>query len=322
MRFSSSRHEIAPAEFCDCADPVPVGVVCEGHEVLLLDDKGVSVAPGEIGQIVVRSEQLSPGYWRNPALTAAKFRPDPVGSGTRLFYTGDLGRFRPDGALEHCGRLDFMVKIRGFRVEPEAIASALKEHPAVVECVVVANAATEHDPRLVAYYAVKNLPGPTTQELRTLLAQTLPPYMIPARFVRMAHLPRNMNGKIDRTALPAPDRVRPELETPYVAPRTDLETNIAELWAEALELDLVGVDDNFFALGGDSLSALRIVLQVETFTGRRAPPGFFDRPTVANLAQLCHFRTPQRRRCRPAARSPNRRQQNAKIAAQTRRRCR
>ncbi len=279
-------YEIGEQEFRPTADPVPVGYVCEGHEIILQNEKGEATPPGEIGQIVVRSPYLSPGYWRDPEQTALKFRLDPEGGNRRLFYTGDLGRLRPDGCLEYCGRMDFMVKIRGFRVEPEAINAALMGHPGLLESVVVAESAPGGDPRLIAYFVPRQIPGPTLGELRQRLAQTLPAYMIPARFVRLASLPRNISGKIDRSALPPPGRARPDVASPFIAPQTALQAELASLWAELLELDEVGVEDSFFELGGDSLLALRMILEAEKLVNATVPADYFHHPTIATLAQL------------------------------------
>lgn len=280
-RYIIDRQDIQPT-----ADPVPVGYPCADSEVMIWDEHGQPVARGETGQIVVRSRYLAPGYWRNPELTAAKFLPDPDGGDRRIFLTGDMGRLRPDGCLEHLGRKDLMVKIRGYRVEPEAIEQALLAHPAIHECVVIPRPSLNGELRLVAYLASHQSPGPTASELRALLAQSLPAYMIPARFVYLESLPRNANGKIDRQVLPPPGRTRPELSTSLVAPRTEVEQQLANTWAELLELDEVGVEDNFFELGGDSLSALRVSLHVEEQFNVNVPPDFFREPTVAHLARL------------------------------------
>ena len=215
-----TRHVVTPQDLAKPDEAIPVGESCAGSQVMVVDEQGEPVVTGEKGQIVLRSRFLSLGYWHNPEQTATRYLPDPEGGDQRLFLTGDLGRMRPDGCLEFHGRLDSMLKIRGYRIEPEAIERALLAHPALRDCVVVPRPGSDGQPRLVAYLAPHQKPGPTTSELRDLLAQSLPDYMIPARFVLLDSLPRNTNSKVDRQALPPPGRTRPTLDTPYVAPRT------------------------------------------------------------------------------------------------------
>lgn len=281
-----TRYVIRESDIQPTLDPVPVGYACDGNEIKIVDEQGNPVEPGQVGQIVVQSRYLSPGYWRNPELTASKFLPDPTGGDVRILLTGDRGVMRPDGCLEYHGRMDFMVKLRGYRVEPEAIETALLTYPQIRECVVVAHPSHNGDSRLIAYLAPREMPGPTTSELRERLAQSLPTYMIPARFFVLENLPRNANGKVDRRALPPPGRTRPELDTPFVPPRTEIETQIANIWCELLDLDEVGVHDNFFALGGDSLLAINLVLEIEKWFARQVPPDYFRKPTIAALATL------------------------------------
>ena len=279
-----TRYVIQPRDIKPTVEPVPVGYACDGNDITILDEQGNPTSPGQLGQIVVQSRYLSPGYWHNPELTAQKFLPDPTGGDRRILLTGDVGLLRPDGCLEYHGRQDFMVKIRGYRVEPEAIQAALLSHPAIHECVVTTNLGRDGEARLIAYLAPRAMPGPSTSILRDWLAQSLPSYMIPARFVLLPQLPRNANDKIDRRALPPPGRARPELHTPYVAPRTETESHIAALWNELLDLDQVGIHDNFFALGGDSLLAMNLVLDIEKQFQRPVPADYFREPTIAALA--------------------------------------
>ncbi len=179
-----------------------------------------------------------------------------------------------------------MVKVRGHRVEPETIERALMAHPNVGECVVVARPSRDSGSRLVAYLAAQQKPPPTAPELRALLLQTLPGYMIPSRFVFLEELPRNVKREVDRQALPPPGSARPELGTAYVAPRDELEQQITDLCAEVLDLDEVGVQESFIELGGDSLLALNMLLQLEKQSGTSISTEFFQHPTVANLARL------------------------------------
>ena len=204
-----ARYVVQPQDIHPGQDPLPVGYPCEGNEISFLAEDGKPVPPGEPGQIAVRSRFLSPGYWRNPELTAARFPPDPQGGDRRILLTGDLGRLRPDGCLEYCGRVDTKVKIRGFSIEPEAVENSLLSHPNVAECIVIARPGADGEPRLLAYLAPRQLPAPTTSELRGYLKTLLPEYMLPARFVTLDSLPRNLNGKVERRLLPAPGRQRP-----------------------------------------------------------------------------------------------------------------
>jgi amino acid adenylation domain-containing protein len=263
----------------------PAGLVPEGVDVTILGEDGQPLPAGEAGQIAVRHPWLSLGYWNQPELTARKYLPDPDSGDRRIFLTGDLGRFRPDGMLEHLGRMDQMVKVRGYRVELEVIEAALANHPAVRECVVVARRLPNGEAQLVAYYVARQEPGPTVSEFRQHLG-SLPEYAVPSRFVALGALPRIPNGKVDRRSLPPPGRERPHLAVPYVAPRNETEARLAEIWAEVLDLDEVGAQDPFAELGGDSLSALQMMLSVEERLGQVVPPAFFQRPTLDNLARL------------------------------------
>lgn len=280
-----TRYVIAKQHIRPVADPIPVGYPVVDSEVLLWDENGQPVAAGESGQIVVRSNYLTPGYWQNPELTAASFPPDPAGSDRRIFLTGDRGRMLPDGCLEFLGRQDLMVKIRGYRVEPEAIERVLLSHPAIRDGAVAALPQPSGELHLIAYLVCHGSDGPSDSQLRAFLSASLPAYMLPARFVTLENLPRNVNGKLDRHALPPPGATRPALDTPFVAPRGDLERQLADIWAELLELDAVGVEDSFFELGGDSLMLLRMSLEIEAQFQQQLPPNYVHSPTIAVLAR-------------------------------------
>lgn len=267
-------------------DRVPAGYAPKSAQVMILDADRQPVVSGVEGEIAVRSRYLTPGYWDSPELNTTRFLPDPDGGDRRIFLTGDRGRMAPDGLLEHLGRVDFMVKVRGYRVEPTSIELALLAHPNLTEGVVVARPSRDGDNQLVAYLVARQLPAPSVSDLRRWLAQTLPDYMIPARFVVLEQLPRNVNRKVDRPALPPPGVARPDVETPFVAPRSALECQLADIWAEVLDLDEVGMDDNFLELGGDSLMALRMLLEVEKQLNRPVPLEFFRAPTLTQLVEL------------------------------------
>ncbi len=239
-------------------DAVPVGYSFDGKDVLLLDEAGGPVPSGAVGEIVVRSRYLSPGYWREPALTEAAFRQDPHDATSRRYHTGDLGRMRADGCLEHRGRRDQQAKIRGYRVDVAAVEAALREHPAVKEAAVIVETGAAGRHRLVAYVVPTSTPAPTTGALRDFAASRLADYMVPAAFVALESLPLTHTGKVDRRELPGVRRVRPDLSHPPAPPRSPLETALASIWAEVLELDGVGIHDTFVELGGDSLQALQV----------------------------------------------------------------
>jgi amino acid adenylation domain-containing protein len=268
-------------------DELPVGYVALGKTVLLLDDEGKEVGVGEIGEIVVRSRYLSPGYWRRPELSEAKFKTDPKGSDERLYYTGDLGLLLADGCLIHKGRKDFRVKIRGYGVEIAEVENALRRHPAIRDTVVVGRDNGSTETRLVGFFMSATQPAPSTSELRRYMSKLLPDYMVPSAFVRLDTLPLTPNGKIDRAGLPEPTRDRPELDVAYVEPRSVTENELAQIWAQVLSLDKVGIHDNFFELGGHSLAASRVVAQVvNTFQLDLPLRTLFDAPTVAEMAAI------------------------------------
>jgi amino acid adenylation domain-containing protein len=264
---------------------LPVGHEFEDTEVLILDDSGASVDPGETGEIAVKSAYLSPGYWRRPDLTASAFTAVEGSASERVYRTGDLGRMHPDGCLEVVGRKDFQVKIRGFRVELGEIESVLRQQPAVDEAVVVAREHGAGDKQLVAYYVASSASAKDA-ELRERLRKRLPDYMIPSIFVQLDSLPLTPNGKLDRLALPAPDLNGPEALRDFVAPRTPMEQLVARIWAEVLEVERVGAHDDFFELGGHSLMALRVCLDIEKALERKVPVAVvFGATTVEELAQ-------------------------------------
>ncbi|HET9803252.1 MAG TPA: phosphopantetheine-binding protein, partial [Candidatus Acidoferrum sp.] len=204
-----------------------------------------------------------------------------------MFLTGDLGRVTPEGGLMLLGRKDLQLKVRGFRVEPEQIERVLQRHPSVKEALVIGNAAADGAAQLVGYFTIVEPPAPKVDALRQFLAEHLPDYMIPSRFVRLDRLPLTPNGKVDRRALPASTGERPDLSAPYIEPTSALERKVAETWQEALYVSPVGLHDNFFDLGGDSLSAMRIVSTVnEIFGVELSLQVLFGAPTVAGTALI------------------------------------
>jgi amino acid adenylation domain-containing protein len=265
----------------------PLGYAVEDKDVTLLDEAGNEVGFNQVGEIVVRSRYLSLGYWRQPDLTQAKFKPDPHGGDMRRYFTGDLGLMLPDGCLVYKGRKDFRVKIRGYGVEIAEVEKFLRDHPAISGAVVVARPNEFGEARLIAYFTSNDRPGPGTSELRIFLKQTLPEYMIPSSFVLLETLPLTASGKVDRQSLPGPDSSRPELDTPYVEPETAVEKELAKMWAEVLGVEQIGIHDNFLDLGGHSLMATQIISRViNRFRVELPVKSLLEAPTVAEMAAV------------------------------------
>ncbi|MCP4654011.1 MAG: amino acid adenylation domain-containing protein, partial [bacterium] len=274
----------------------PIGRPVAGTRFYLLDRRQQPVPMRVPGELYLGGEGLARCYLDRPQLTAECFVPDPFGAdaGGRLYRTGDLVRTLADGELAFLGRLDHQVKLRGFRIELGEVEAVLGGRPGVRECAVVVR-----EQRLVAYVA-REPEGPETDAGRLCagLEQSLPDYMVPGAFVFLDSLPLTPNGKIDRRALPEPEGVRPELAAARLAPRDTLELRLAQIWEEILDLRPIGVRDNFFALGGHSLQAVRLIARIEQELGRELPlTAMFRGPTVEQLAGLL------RRGAEPAAAS-------------------
>ncbi len=264
-------------------DLVPIGYPVEDMEVAVLDDDGKPAAPGEVGEISVRSEYLALGYWNRPDLTARAFETDAAGR--RAYRTGDLGRLRADGCLEHLGRRDSRTKIRGITVSLAEVEAALARLPSIREAAVIAGTDAHHERRLLAYYVPAAGSEPTVSELRRHLAEELPPQMIPSRYRRLAALPLNQNLKVDRNALPAPTRARPALDQAYAPPEDPTQSELVRIWQELLEVEPVGIRDDFFDLGGDSLLATEMLAAIEEAIGVEASPSILlSGSTVEHVA--------------------------------------
>ncbi|MGH9238264.1 MAG: non-ribosomal peptide synthetase [Vicinamibacterales bacterium] len=265
-------------------DRPAVGRPFVNTRVVVLD---AQLAPAAEGEIYVSAAHLSRGYLGRADLTAARFVADPLGEpGTRLYRTGDLGRIAEDGGIEVLGRVDDDVKIRGYRVNLIDVEAMLRCHPQVRD-VAVSVDTTREEPRLVAY-VVPHASTVTSMMLREFAEAQVPTYMVPSVFSFLDSLPTTSTGKLDRQALPPADVSRQQLERSYVAPRSSVETIIAQIWADALGLDRVGIHDDFLDLGGDSLIATQIVARVwETFATEVAFETLFERPTVAGMVEQC-----------------------------------
>jgi amino acid adenylation domain-containing protein len=266
---------------------LPVGHTVPDKEVRLLDEGGHDVGFGRVGEIVVKSRYLTPGYWRQPELTRAAFQLDPVGGGERVYRTGDLGLRLPDGCLVHLGRKDFQVKIRGQRVATAEVEMSLQALEGVAGAVVVGREDEPGETRLVAYVVPARTPPPTARHLRRGLSAKLPDFMVPSAFVMLEALPVLPSGKVHREALPAPDWTAVRRETDYVAPRDAMEYQLVALWEEIFGIESIGTEDDFFELGGHSLLAARLFARLEKAIGRRFSPAvLFRAPTIKRLATL------------------------------------
>ena len=250
--------------------PVLIGRPIANTQMYVLDEQQQPVPVGVPGELYIGGEGLARGYHNRPDLTKERFVSSPFSDdpSSRLYRTGDLARWLPDGNIQCLDRLDNQVKVRGFRIELGEIDAVFSTHPALDQCVVVVREDRPGDKRLVAYFVPKLNFDPTATELRRHLRTKLPEYMIPQHFVEVDSLPLTPNGKVDRNALPGVLSVdRPEEE--YVPPRTEVETFLAETWQDVLGVERVGVNDNFFNLGGHSLLSMNVVSKVEQRTGQR-----------------------------------------------------
>jgi amino acid adenylation domain-containing protein/non-ribosomal peptide synthase protein (TIGR01720 family) len=275
------RHDIDGAAGSVIGQPIP-------DLRLYLLDSGLSPVPdGVPGELFVAGGGLARGYLRRDALTADRFIKSPFADrpGDRLYRTGDLARRLPDGDLEYLGRIDDQVKIRGFRIETGEIEAAIRGCAGVRDVVVISRAGPDGEHSLAAYLVAAGAVRPAVRELRAALEPRLPPYMIPAAFVFLDVIPLTPNGKVDRRALPAPPEERPDVGTSYRAPGSEVEIELANIWARVLRLDRVGLDDNFFALGGDSILTIRVVAEARRSGMTVSPLDVFDAPTIAELAR-------------------------------------
>jgi len=267
---------------------IPIGHPIANLQLYVLDARLRPVPIGVPGELYVGGVGVGRGYLHEPRKTAQAFIPDPFSSepGARLYRTGDLVYYCPDGSLEFLGRIDHQVKVRGFRIELGDIETVLISHPEVHEAVVLAREEEPGDKRLVAYVVPNDGRDPAIGELRHFLRDNLPEYMVPSAFVTLETLPLTPNGKVDRRALPSPDGTNSELEDAFVAPRTPAEETLAEIWAQVLGLERVGVHNDFFALGGHSLLATQVISRARQAFQIELPVRIlFEASTVADLAE-------------------------------------
>jgi amino acid adenylation domain-containing protein len=291
-RYSISETQAVSYYFIDkrteiTEERVPVGYPLEGNELSLLDDDGKEVGLKQVGEIAVTSPYLALGYWNDPVLTRSKFLPDPKGGRARTYLTGDLGYRLPDGCLVHMGRKDFQTKIRGHRVEVSEVEMALLDIPGIKQVAVVALGESGNERRLVAYVVAREDESPTFAQIRQLVKEKLPDYMIPSSFMRLDSLPLTASGKLDRQVLPPFVGSRDRVANTVMGARTAVEAVLAKIWKEVMKLSAVGIHDDFAGLGGDSLLAAQIVSRVsDIFPLKRPVTTLFAAPTVAMLAEF------------------------------------
>ncbi|MGL5076799.1 MAG: thioester reductase domain-containing protein, partial [Waterburya sp.] len=290
---------------------VPIGKPLPNTQVYILDEQLQPVPLGVPGELYIGGAQVSRGYLNRPELTNQRFISNPFTvnsnnhpqvtksscltvSQSRLYKTGDLARYLPDGNIEFLGRIDRQVKIRGFRLELGEIESKLQQHPGIQSVVVTANEESLDNKRLVAYVVInpqfrlrhQNQDAAIASELRSFCIDQFPDYMIPSAFVILKALPLTANGKIDYQALPTPEQNRPELQQVYLAPRSPLEKQLEKIWAEVLGLESIGIHDNFFELGGHSLLITQLLAKVRNVFNVELPlKDLFNNPTIADLAE-------------------------------------
>ena len=268
---------------------VPIGRAIANTQLHVLDEAMRPVPEGEAGELYIGGAGVGEGYLNRPEITGQRFLADPFGAqaGARLYRTGDLARLRADGNLEYLGRIDDQVKIRGYRIELGEIEQTLAAHPAVQSCAVLAREDEPGERRLVAYVVAAAAAQGEAQALHDFLRQRLPEFMVPAQIVFLGSLPLTPNGKVDRKALPVPGRDDAAAARPFVSPRTETETRLAEIWAGLLGIERVGIHDDVFDLGAHSMLAMRAVVRIrEAFEVNLQLRNLFEQPTVAGLAEL------------------------------------
>ncbi|OYE01728.1 non-ribosomal peptide synthetase [Nostoc sp. 'Peltigera membranacea cyanobiont' 232] len=279
-------------------DKVTIGHPIDNAQVYILDSQLQPVPIGVPGELHISGAGLARGYLNRPDLTQEKFIPNPFDDSAalasprgsagenKLYKTGDLVRYLPNGSIEYLGRIDNQVKIRGFRIELGEIEAVLSQHPSVHSAIVTARVDTPGEQRLVAYIVPQEDYVPTISELRQFLKAKLPPYMVPNAIAILESLPLTSNGKVDRRALPAPE-LDPDLLDQFVAPRTSTEKTLGLIWAQVLKVEQVGIHNNFFELGGHSLLATQIISRLPSAFGISLPlRSLFESPTIAQLSQV------------------------------------
>ena len=265
----------------------PIGQPIANTQIYLLNAHLQLVPIGVAGELCIAVEDSARCYFARPELTSEKFVPNPFDrqADSRLYRTGDLAKYLPDGNIEYLGRMDGQVKVRGFRIELGEVEAALSQHPAVRDIVAVVREDTPGDRRLVAYVVMNSPENTATADLRGFLKQKLPEYMLPTSFVLLEKLPITPSGKVDRKSLPAPDTSALSLRSSYVAPRTDTEQQVSQIWSQILKLEKIGIHDNFFELGGYSLLGTQILTRVRKIFAINIPlKVLFESSTITEFA--------------------------------------
>jgi amino acid adenylation domain-containing protein/thioester reductase-like protein len=270
----------------DATQPLTIGSPIDNTEVLILDAQRQPVPVGVVGELYIAGLGLARGYHQRPDLTAERFVPHPSQVGAHMYATGDLARWTAQGEVVFLGRSDFQVKVRGYRIELGEIENVLAWHKAIERAVVVAQVGAD-DTRLLAYYTLKTEQAePSSASLRDFLRTRLPDYMLPVAFIALPAFPLTPNGKVDRNALPQPKLSRPDLHAQFVPPQTVLQQRVADVMAQLLGIDQVGIHDSFFDLGGNSLLATRLAFMIRTACQVELPLRLiFNEPTIAGLSQ-------------------------------------
>lgn len=268
---------------------LPAGFPIGDKRIALVDEANQPISGDQVGEILIKSRYLAPGYWRQPTLTAEKYSVDPNDDQVRLFHTGDLGRLREDGCLEHLGRKDSQIKIRGFRVDVAEVEAVIHQHKGVKNAAVVAREVqhTPNEKQLVAYIESGTKTPPSKRELRDYLTDKLPDYMVPPVIVFLESLPLTPTGKVNRLGLPSPEEIGQGEEHVHVAPRDEIEKQLVDIWERVLRMKPIGIRDDYFELGGTSLLAAQLFTQIEKTTGKKMPLAtLFQAPTVEQQANI------------------------------------
>ena len=276
---------------CGMTGCVPIGRPIANTKAYVLDQRLNLVPSGVPGELYIAGTGLARGYLNRPELTAERFISNPfcADTGARIYKTGDLVRYLPDGNLEYLGRIDNQIKLRGYRIELGEIEALLRQHPRVQDAAVIVREDTPGDRRLVAYVVQEREAACAASELRTYLRDKVPDYMIPSAFVTLDSFSVTLCGKVDRRALPVPDKTRPEPENTRVRPRNRIERQLTRIWEKVLGFQPIGVNENFYDLGGHSILAMQLTAQIERAFGKHLPPAsLLQAPTIERLASLIH----------------------------------
>lgn len=271
--------------------PVSIGWPTANTQLYVLDDRMQLVPKGVAGELFISGDGVARGYHNRPSLTAERFLPDPFSStpGARMYRTGDLTCLSAGAGLDYLGRNDQQLKIHGYRIEPGEIETVLRQHPSVREALVLAQEETRGEKRLVAYVVLEKKRGVSISELRNFVSTQVPDYMVPAYFIKLDAFPLARSGKVDRKALPSPDGVRPEIDELYIPPRTLIEEMLCAIWSEVLGIERIGIDDNFFSLGGDSIRSIQVRAKALRKGLNIENRHLFQHHTIRELARVVAF---------------------------------